>query len=101
VVVKPGPPPHAPAHGYRHKVDHDGVDLVFDSGLGVYVVVDLVDVFWHDGRYYRCEEGIWWISPRPRDGGVEVAIRDLPSSLRTYKGKAKGPPPGRGRGRKY
>ncbi len=29
------PPPHAPAHGYRHYHPADGMELVFDSELGV------------------------------------------------------------------
>ena len=32
-VYRHGPPPHAPAHGYRHK--QHGVELVYDSGRGV------------------------------------------------------------------
>ncbi|MEE9551944.1 MAG: hypothetical protein V3V89_02760, partial [Gammaproteobacteria bacterium] len=46
-----GPPPHAPAHGYRHK--HHGHDLEFDSHLGVYVVVGLASVYFLDGLYYK------------------------------------------------
>ena len=34
VVTKTGPPPHAPAHGYRHK-HPDGVVLVYKSNLGL------------------------------------------------------------------
>ena len=52
VLKKAGPPPHAPAHGYRHKHEH-GVELVFDSQLGVYVVVGWKDHFFSAGRYYR------------------------------------------------
>ena len=33
---KIGPPPHAPAHGYRHKHQH-GVELEYDSGIGAYI----------------------------------------------------------------
>ena len=33
-----GPPPHAPAHGYRHK-HPDGVELVYKSNIGGYAVV--------------------------------------------------------------
>jgi len=101
VVIKPGPPPHAPAHGHRHKFERDSVDLVFDSGLGVYVVVDLVDVFFQDGRYYRCEEGNWWVSPRPRDGWVVLKVTELPNGLRTYKVKQKGPGKAKGKGKKH
>jgi len=46
-----GPPPHAPAHGYRHH--HHDVDLRYDVHLGVYVVIGHPHHFFHDGRYYR------------------------------------------------
>ena len=48
---KGGPPPWAPAHGYRHK--HHGADLVFDAHIGVYVVVGHPHVYFHDGHYFR------------------------------------------------
>ncbi|GAI19521.1 unnamed protein product, partial [marine sediment metagenome] len=54
---KHGPPPHAPAHGYRHK--HQGVELVYDSGRGVYVVVDFPLHFYFKGHYYRYHEPHW------------------------------------------
>jgi hypothetical protein len=100
VVVKRGPPPHAPAHGYRHKLERDGVDLVFDSGLGVYVVVDLTDVFFYEGHYYRCEGERWFISPRPRDGWLVVAVTEVPGGLVKAKGKPKGGN-GKGKGKKF
>lgn len=52
-----GPPPHAPAHGYRHK--HGNQNLVFDSGLGVYVVLDRPDHYFWDNRFYRYHRGDW------------------------------------------
>lgn len=52
-----GPPPHAPAHGYRHK--HYNHDLVFDSGLGVYVVLGRPDYYFWDNRYFRYHDGYW------------------------------------------
>jgi hypothetical protein len=68
VTVKPahdhgyGPPPHAPAHGYRHKYhDHE---LVFDAHLGVYIVVGLADYYFSDGHYYRHDRDFWHYSDR-------------------------------------
>ena len=68
VTVKPahdhgyGPPPHAPAHGYRHKYhDHE---LVFDAHLGVYIVVGLADYYFSDGHYYRHDRDYWHYSDR-------------------------------------
>ena len=52
-----GPPPHAPAHGYRHK--HYNHDLVFDSGLGVYLVLGRPDYYFWDNRYFRYHDGYW------------------------------------------
>lgn len=63
VTVKPAhshgysPPPHAPAHGYRHK--HHGHDLVFDVHLGVYIVGGLIDHYYHHGRFYRYKSHYW------------------------------------------
>jgi len=37
VETRPGPPPHAPAHGYRHK-HRRGPELVYDGRLGVNTV---------------------------------------------------------------
>jgi hypothetical protein len=96
-----GPPPHAPAHGERRKHRHadDGWELVFDSNLGVYVVVDLPDYYYWDGYYLRIEDGRWQASTRV-DGEWQPRSEDsLPPGLR--KKHAKGRPKhhrGRGRG---
>ena len=97
VAKKPGPPPHAPAHGYRHKHPSHGIELVFDSGLGVYVVVDLEHVFYHAGHYYRWKEGAWSRSDRPKGVWKAVLVSGIPASLDGYAGskgksrRAKGP----------
>lgn len=86
-----GPPPHAPAHGYRAKTPQ-GVDLVFDTQIGVYVVVALPGQYWLDGRYYR-ENGKGWVVAVGVDGPwTACAVADLPPGLRSGKvppGKAK------------
>ena len=92
VVVTPaprgkGPPPHAPAHGYRRKFQQDGVTLELDGGRGVYVVVELEDVFFFEKRYYRCAHDGWFASTRPDGGWVVVAIGDVPAGLRDYTPK--------------
>ena len=80
-----GPPPHAPAHGYRHKQKRaNGADLelVFDSEMGVYVVVDIPDRYYWDGHYLRFEDGRWSASV-DLDGGWESRSDDsLPPGLR-------------------
>lgn len=58
----PGPPPHAPAHGYRAKYhDHD---LIYDSGLEAYLVVGRHDYYFNDGMYFRYRDDRWQFSVR-------------------------------------
>lgn len=55
---QPGaPPPHMPAHGYRHK--HENQDLRYDAALGVYVLLDMPDYYYDAERYYRYRDGDW------------------------------------------
>jgi len=79
-----GPPPHAPANGYRwkrHHHDHD-VDLVFNSDLGVYVVVDIPNRFYWNGYYLRIEDDGWYASV-DLDGRWKPRAEDsLPPGLR-------------------
>lgn len=90
VSAKPayGPPPHAPAHGYRHK-HHNGPELVFDSGLGVYVVADLNDYFYFENYYYRLLNDHWEISLHVRGPWKPAAMAALPPGLQK-KNKCKG-----------
>ena len=57
------PPPHAPAHGYRHH-HPQGVDLVFDSGIGAYIVLGFDDLFFFDGVYMRFYDNRWHTADR-------------------------------------
>ncbi len=76
-----GPPPHAPAHGYRHKHYRDGVNLVFNAGLGVYVVADRPDYYWHVDRYLRWAAGEWRVSSRIDGTWVVVSNDRVPAKL--------------------
>lgn len=87
-----GPPPHAPAHGYRAK--QRGHDLRFDSRLGVYLVVGLPGVYWSDGWFYRQVRDRW---QRCDDGDGpwnDARWGDVPYRLRggrdADRGKGKG-----------
>jgi len=60
VVVKSGPPPHAPAHGYRHK--HGQLVLVYDAGLDVYVIDGHAGYYYCRDRFYRVRGGSWQAS---------------------------------------
>jgi len=90
-----GPPAHAPAHGYRRK-HVDGVELVFDSGRGVYVVVGFSDHYYHDGYFYRLNAGLWEMSLKHNGGWRAVPDKSLPIGLQV---KVKGNGNGKGRGK--
>lgn len=55
---KNGPPPHAPAHGYRHK-HSDGVELKFNANRGIYAVIDYDDYYFHGDNFFRIIDGAW------------------------------------------
>jgi len=85
-----GPPAHAPAHGHRRKYVA-GVELVFDAGMGVYVVVGCVDHYYYDGTFFRLHGDVWEISLHPdRDWGP-LGHKSLPPGLHAKaNGKANG-----------
>jgi hypothetical protein len=92
-----GPPAHAPAHGYRRK-HIDGAELVFDSSMGLYVVVGYSDHYYHEGYYYRLRDGLWEMSLKLDGGWTFVSERSLPPGLRV-KVKANGNDNGNGNDR--
>jgi hypothetical protein len=98
-VVFASPPPHAPAHGYRAKHPQENVDLVFDSGLGVYAVVGQPDCWWIDGVYYRWREGSFVTGVSVAGPWVAVTVDRVPTGLRSYKVKVKEVPPGKLKGK--
>ncbi len=85
---KNGPPPHAPAHGYRHK-NADGVTLEFDSGLGVYVALGFNDIFFTDDHYLRTHDGQWQVAFTANGPWREAAKGDVPEKLKTKKSNNK------------
>jgi hypothetical protein len=102
--AKHGPPPHAPAHGYRHKHQH-GVQLEFDTGIGAYVVVDLPDTYFFNGLYVRISsDGRWTVAPH-LDNPWRVAVEgEVPLKLKKKKAKknpGKGKKSGKGKGKKW
>ena len=93
---KGGPPAHAPAHGYRKK-HSQGPDLVFDSGLGVYVVVGMADLYFHNDQFFRLRNGQWEISVGYEGPWSVSTSAKVPPGLQK-KGKGKGPGKGKGQG---
>jgi len=82
-----GPPPHAPAHGHRARHPRDGVELVFDSGLGVYVVADWPDTYWAVDHYVRWSNGVWTTSASLKIGWAVVSSEQVPAGLVTRYAK--------------
>jgi hypothetical protein len=93
-----GPPPHAPAHGHRHRHHRSGVDLVFDSGLGVYVVAGLGHYF-YGGKFYRWRNDVWQVSVNVRGPWHGAHDYEVPRRLFKSKVKAKGKYKYKGKGR--
>ncbi len=102
VIYKPvghGPPPHAPAHGYRHKHPH-GVNIMFDSGLGVYVVVEMAGVYFHNGLYLRFMDDHWESAAHFKGPWGTALHEKVPPKLKKSKlKKKKKKHPGKGRGK--
>ena len=76
-----GPPPHAPAHGYRYK-HQNGVELVYESKIGVYVVVGYTEHYFYKDRYYRWNGASWEVSSKIKKGWAPVSEKKLPPGLR-------------------
>ena len=98
---KHGPPPHAPAHGYRYKHGGD-VELVYDAELQVYLVVGVHGRYYANGNYYR-KRGTQWMTSAQLDGpwilakSSKVPGRLVATNDATGKTKGKGKKnPGKG-----
>jgi hypothetical protein len=76
-----GPPPHAPAHGYRYKLG-DGNQLKYDSGLKLYVVVDRADHYYDNGLYFRLRNDQWEMSASLGGEWTVASTSRLPKTLR-------------------
>ncbi|MEJ2719691.1 MAG: hypothetical protein P8181_00940 [bacterium] len=78
-MVKHGPPPHAPAHGYRHK--HENVVLVFQANLGVYAVDGHQGYYYHEGEFYRLHKGKWQTGAHFNGPWKKTSVSKLPKGL--------------------
>lgn len=79
VAVKKGPPPHAPAHGYRHK--HGNVVLVYESSLELYRVDGHDGYYFHEGSYYRVHKGGWQVGAGFEGPWKACSASKLPKGL--------------------
>ena len=85
-----GPPSHAPAHGYRHR-HSDGVQLVYESSLGVYVVAGYTEHYFYKDKYYRWHKSSWQVSSNIGKGWAPASEKSIPPGLRKTHGcKKKG-----------
>lgn len=92
---KADPPPWAPAHGYRYK-HADGVDLIFDSGLGLYVVANFPNIYFSGDHFYRLSNDKWQRSNSFNGPWQMIGSEQLPPGLQKGKNKGKG----KGKGKK-
>lgn len=74
-----GPASRAPAHGYRY--NHQGHDVVYDSSLGVYVVVGMQDYYLYDNNYYKYDHDRWYYSRDIDRGWRDYNENRLPPGL--------------------
>jgi len=83
VVSKKGPPPHAPAHGYRHK--HGNVVLVYQSSPGIYAVDGHEGYYFCEGSFYRSHKGKWRISVHFEGPWKKISESKLPKGLNNHQ----------------
>ncbi len=82
------PPPRAPRHGHRHSHQH-GVDLIFDSGIGAYIVLGFDDLFFFDNHYMRFYDGYWHSADRHDGRWLRANDRRVPHKLRKARNRNK------------
>jgi hypothetical protein len=94
-----GPPPWAPAHGYRRKHGdhhhHDGVEIRFNSDIGLYVVVGFPGHYFDGSHYFRVSDRGWELSVDLHRGWRYADRHQVPPGLRKSKRGKKhkhGPP---------
>jgi hypothetical protein len=83
----PGPPAHAPANGYRRHHPGDGVVLVYDADLQVYVVDNHPGCYYTAGQYFRWKSAWQWSVDIGGPWKAVAMESDLPHGLRTMKQK--------------
>ena len=82
------PPPRTPAHGWRRR-HPDGVEIIYRSELGAYVVVGLDDAYYCDDVFYLWDSGRWLRAPHFTGPWVAVPTSEVPANLARRPGKLK------------
>ena len=83
IVTHNAPPPHAPAHGYRHRYDNH--ELKFDTGYGVYLVLNNPGLYFYNDHYIRFYNDSWQITNRLQDRWRPARQNDVPLKLERTK----------------
>ncbi|MFQ5513028.1 MAG: hypothetical protein ACE5FG_01215 [Myxococcota bacterium] len=76
------PPHHAPAHGHRHKHHAHGVEMVFDPGIEIFVVLGHDHLYFDGGRFLRHRKGHWYVSSELEAEWRVVSADEVPKKLR-------------------
>jgi hypothetical protein len=74
------PPPHAAAHGYRHHMG-EGLVLVFNSNLAVYLVDGRPDYYYDHGHYFRRKAGRWQMCRSVEGPWIAASKSHVPAKL--------------------
>ena len=82
------PPPHTPAHGWRRR-HPDGVEIIYRSELGAYVVVGLDDAYYCDDVFYLWDSGRWLRAPHFTGPWLAVPTSEVPANLVRRPGNLK------------
>lgn len=72
---------YADAAPYGPTWSHDGVQQVWDGGLGAYTVAGLPQVYWTDGWYWRDARGYWERGRTPHGRWSRVDGSHVPARL--------------------
>jgi hypothetical protein len=74
------PPPHAAAHGHRHHAG-EGMVLVFDANLAVYLVDGRPDYYYDHGHYFRRKNGRWQMCREVEGPWIAASTSHVPPKL--------------------
>ena len=83
-----GPPPHAPAHGYRHK--YHGHPMTYDTRIGAYMVIDVPETYFCNNLYLRLStDGRWMVTAQLGNAWRLAVGNEVPEKLKKEKGQSK------------
>ena len=69
-----------------------GIEIIFDSERGIHIAVGLPNVFFHEGHYYREQDGRWQVSVSGDGGWSFSASSGVPEVVvKAKKHKHPGP----------